>query len=266
LTVGAGGKLWIDSINQDKRRTAVRVGFHLCSLVAARRPNAQLSNDLASLLNQYKLTEQEKAEIKASTPALVGEVGVHGLEDEFRRQNLKAFGQFCFKAGWDQDLDELFHQVAERLDLLSAEEAIKEHCRKAFEQQVNLIEGMYLTCAHLMHRVELDGVTPFLSALGNIHPQQDRLQATFKVGDVVARTSAFVATVAGYPAAGQVINQAWNGIRGVAGNSERSVDKGFEELARFAGRELGMKASKLEEHRSVIDREFSDAKQRGQRS
>jgi hypothetical protein len=256
LAAGSGAKYWIDSINYKKRKNAVRVGYHLCSLVAA-ASQAALQDDVATLLNQYRLEADDKDEIKRTVPKVIGEVEVHDLEDDFRRQILKAVGQFCFRAGGADDLKVLFNRTAERLDLVKDRELIFERCREAHERQSNLVEGMFVSCDYLLKRVDLGNAAPFLDAVRGYHPQRERLERTVRVGGAIAAGASAVAWVAGYPEAAQIISQAWNGIRGAAGRmADRQVERGYDELVTFAA-DLGIKAADVERTRTLIDKEYA---------
>ena len=55
VTVGSGIKIGLDRLNYKKQFHAIRVGYQVCSLIAAATPGVALQEDLARILHQYNL-------------------------------------------------------------------------------------------------------------------------------------------------------------------------------------------------------------------
>lgn len=257
VVAGSAVKITLDRVNYAKQRDAIRVGYHVCWVLANELGGAgstSLRDDLATILQQYELSERDVADIKAHVPEVMGEVRVGHLEYDFRAQIFTAAYAICAKAGWPEGAAKLLHRAAERLDLVAAEPAIRERCAQRATDEENLIEGMFFACQHLFSRVELPHSREFLSSLGSWHPHQQRLERAVRIGDLVVLLGSLAATASGHPAVGRVIGQTWNGCRSAALKYvDRSVDRGYAELAAFFTRELGVKAGEIEGIRALFD-------------
>ena len=254
ITVGSGIKIGMDRLNYAKQFTAIRVGYQVCSLLAAATPGVSFQADLSRILHQYNLSGDDLALIESSVPATIDGVRPGNLDEEFRRRILDAAAGLGSKAGWSKEAEVIFNSAAKQLDLGQEAAAIRQRCEQRTRDQENLIEGMFASCSHLFHQVSLENAQPFLSALGSFHPQAQRLDRTIKVADTVAKLGALAATAGGQPALGQVIAQTWNGCRSAAASLlDSRVDQGFEHIAKFFTRELGVPATDVNRIRGEVD-------------
>lgn len=254
ITVGSGIKIGLDRLNYAKQFHAIRVGYQVCSLIAAATPDVPFRSELSRILHQYNLTGTDLITIESSVPASIASINLGNLDEDFRRRILEAAAGLGTKAGWPKEVEVQFAQAAQHLGLDGEAAAVRERCELRTRDQQDLIEGMFASCSHLFHQVSLENAEPFLSALGGFHPQAQRLQRSLKIADTVAKLGSLAATAGGQPALGQVIAQTWNGCRGAASSLiDSRMDQGFEHIAKFFTRELGVPASDISRIRGDVD-------------
>jgi hypothetical protein len=246
LAVGLPGRKK-DLSDYYRHRDRVELTFSCFQLLA--EADGRISEEervvLRSVLLQYPLTDEDKEQIQQRSPDTVL-AQARELDEQVRRQVLQGTWMLAETDGVSPEEEELFAELAARLDLADEVRELKRQSRDIQASVNDLVTSMFRTCQHVLS-----------PSLGQARPNEFLESLAHIAATPLVRRNLRNSLTSGFSAGGvgrmldehgeaqKLVAQAHNAVRAVYGSSAEELKSGRSRLLELAeGAAMGSRSAR----------------------